>query len=215
MVHRLLLGLCLLTVGACASSVERQTRDLTTDGVRLYRTGRYREARETFEAALALSPGEPNLLYNLGQSYEHSGNLVQAEKVYNDCLFRAPDHPECRHALATLMVKQNRQPEAQRMIEDWLAHSPRCAAAYAEHGWFLRQYGDLPRAQARFQQALQIDPEDRRALVELGQLLEHQQLPGRAMVLYERADRAYPNHPDIKPRLEALRTAGVKRPHPQ
>ena len=101
------------------------------------------------------------------------------------------------------------------MVETWLAQSPHCASAYAEHGWLLRQAGDLPRAHARFQQALEIDPVDRRALIELGQLFEAEKLPGRALVLYERADQAHPNHPDIKPRLEALKTAGVGRPKPE
>jgi len=209
------LGLVLLAAVGCATTAQRETRELTDDGVRLFRAGRYKDARETFEAALARSPGEPNLLYNLGRCHERSGNVVRAEKVYQECLFRAPDHPECRHAVAELMVRQNRQPEAQRMVEDWLARSPRCAAAYAEHGWLLRQTGDLPRAHARFQQALEIDAEDRRALVELAALFEQQRQPERALVLYERADRAHPNHPDVKPRLEALLTAGTARPRPQ
>ncbi len=215
MVRLLVLGLIVLPVSACASSIERETLAMTDDGVRLYRTGRYKDARELFEAALAKSPGEPNLFYNLGQCHEKSGNLVRAEKVYHDCLFRAPDHPECRHALTQMLVRQNRTADAQRMVEDWLARSPRCASAYAEHGWLLRQAGDLPRAHARFQQALEIDPYDRRALVELASLFEYEHLPGRALVLYERADQVYPNHPDIKPRLAALKTAGVARPRPQ
>jgi tetratricopeptide (TPR) repeat protein len=210
-----LLGLILLGASACASSTPRETRALTDDGVRLFRAGRYKDARETFEAALVLAPNEPNLLYNLGRCYERSNQAARAEKVYHQCLFRAPDHPECRHALTELMMKQNRQAEAQRMVEDWLARSPRCAAAYAEHGWLLRQAGDLPRAHARFQQAIEIDPEDRRALLELAALFEQQQQPERALVLYERADRAHPNHPDVKPRLEALRTAGTPRPRPE
>jgi tetratricopeptide (TPR) repeat protein len=200
-------GLLLLCLVGCVSSSERQTRELTQDGVRLYRAGRYKDARQTFEAALALKPGEPALLYNLGQCCERTGNVVRAEQVYQDCLFR--------HALAVLMVKQKRPDDAKQMVETWLTQSPHCAAAYAEHGWLLRQSGDLPRAHARFQQALEIDPLDRRALLELGLLFEEEKLPGRALVLYERADRAYPNHPDIKPRLEALKTAGVARPRPE
>jgi tetratricopeptide (TPR) repeat protein len=208
-------GFFLVLLGGCVSAVGRQTRELTEDGVRLFKAGRYKEASQTFEAALALSPGEPALLYDLGECYERSGNVVRAEQLYNDCIFREPDHPECRHALCVLLVKQKRQGEARQMVETWLKQSPSCASAYAEDGWLWHQAGDLPKAHSRFQDALKFDPVNRRALLELGQLFEETNRPDRALVMYERADRAYPNHPDIKPHLDALRNANVPRPHPE
>jgi tetratricopeptide (TPR) repeat protein len=208
-------GLILVCLAGCVSAEQRQTRELAEEGVRLYKVGRYKEARQTFESALTLSPGEPSLLYDLGQCYERTGNVARAEQLYQECCFRSPDHPECRHALTVLLVKQKREDDAKRMIGDWLARSPKCATAFAEYGWLLHQAGNLPSAQSCFQQALAIDPLDRRALVELAQLFEEEKRPGLALVLYERADRAYPNHPDIKPRLEALLAAHVQRPHPE
>src|SRR5205085_1070565 len=78
----------------------------------------------------------------------------------------------CRHALASLYVRQGHWPEATGLVRDWLAREPQRAAAYAEEGWLWRQAGDLPRAQARLQQALELDPHDPRALTELAQAYE-------------------------------------------
>jgi Tfp pilus assembly protein PilF len=83
-----------------------------------------------------------------------------------------------------------------------------------QDGWRLRQDGDLLQAQARLQQALELDPQNSRALVELGILYELMERPGRALVLYEKALRHDPNQADVSLRVEALRARGVKNPLP-
>jgi len=101
------------------------------------------------------------------------------------------------------------------MVEDWLAREPRLAAAYAEDGWLWRQAGDLPRAQARLQQALELDPHNERALVELGILYETMERPERAVALYERVLADNPRQTAVKRRPALLVSRGIGPPRPE
>jgi tetratricopeptide (TPR) repeat protein len=204
-----------LLILGCESAGHRRADFHTRDGVHLYRSGAIQDARESFEAALALSPGDPTLLYNLGKCHEQLGEMEKAEQRFQECLVRAPNHVEGRHALAAVLVRTARQDEAERMVQEWIAREPGRAAAYAEHGWLLRRKGDLPRAQARLQQALDLDPDDVYSLLEMGRLQEEYQRPARALVLYERASKVNPGHPDVQRQLQALLARGVKHPRPE
>jgi Tfp pilus assembly protein PilF len=203
-----------LAVAACAATAPERLRDLNEDGVHLYQQGSYAQARASFQAALDLKPGDPSLLYNLGQCYDHLGQTERAEQVYRQILERQPNHAECRHALTALLVRTGRRPDAVRMVEDWLRRQPDLAAAYAEDGWLREQYGDLINARGRLQQALERDPHNNLALTELARIYEAMHRPDRAVVLYERALENNPHQPDVARRVSLLRSQGAGPPHP-
>src|SRR5205823_642063 len=150
------------------------------DGVYLFQRGDFRGARETFEVALELSPNDPAVLYNLGQCHDRQNNADRAEHFYQLCLQEDPNHAPCRHALAVLWFRTGKRNDAEHMIEDWLAREAKRADAYVEDAWRLRQDGELTQAQARLQQALELEPRNVRALTELGLLFELLELPERA-----------------------------------
>src|SRR5262249_30898092 len=180
----------------------------------LFQRGDYANARESFQAALALQPEDPALLYNVGRCYARQGDFTKAERCYRACLERSPDHAECRHALSALLVRDGRGAEATRMVKAWLASSPKLAAAHAEDGWLWFQAGDLPRAQACLQEALEIDPHDHTARLELARVYEAMQRRDRAIVLYERLLDHDPHQPEVVRRLNQLRAQGAGRPRP-
>src|SRR5262249_26091618 len=159
----LLLVTCL---AGCPPHVDERARAFTEDGIHLFRRGDYFDARESFEAALALQPGDANLLYNVGQCYDRQGKVGKAEEYYHLCLGRSANHASCRHALAVLLTRAGRRADADRMVLEWLAAEPELADAYAEEGWRLRQNGELQQAMGRFHQALERDPHHVRALTE-------------------------------------------------
>jgi len=206
-------GILMLAAG-CAPTGQERARDYNEDGVYLFQRGDYRSARESFQAAQALTPEDRGLLYNVGQCYDRLGDSANAERCYRDCLQRAANHADCRHALAALLLRGGRGGEAKAMVEEWLAREPKLAAAYAEHGWLLFQAGDLPGAQTRLQQALELDPQDPRALVEMARVYEALQRPDRAVVLYERILQREPRQVEIQRRLNQLQAQGVSRPRP-
>ncbi len=211
---RCIIGATLCFAG-CVTMDQERFRDYNEDGVLMFQYGRYDDARESFHAALRYKPDDPGLKYNIGQCYDRRGDYVRAERTYRECLTLLPDHAACRHALAQLMMRQNRRDEVARMVEDWLRTSPNLASAYALDGWYWRQVGDLPKAQARLQQALEAEPHDVIALMEMGQLYESTGRPDRALVLYQRAKLRDPTHPELSSRINVLLTNGAGRPSPE
>jgi Flp pilus assembly protein TadD len=222
MIHRLLPKLhylratvyCLVGFAGCSSPSQELVRDYNQDGVHLFQTGDYKAALESFQAAQKLAPEDGALYYNIGECYDHLGQSTLAERSYTECIQRAPDHVECRHALASLLVRTGRRDEAERQIHAWLAREPQRAAAYAEDGWLWLQAGDLPRARVRLQQALELDPHEPRALIELARVYEVMHRPDRAVALYERVLERDPTHPEVVKRLNLLRSQGAGPPQP-
>jgi Tfp pilus assembly protein PilF len=202
-------GLC-----GCADTGQERLRLLTEDGVFLYGRGDYENARQSFECALKLKPDDPALLYNVGQCYDRQGAAPRAEQAYQECLQADPNHAPCRHALAVLLLRGGRRKDADDLVEGWLTREPKRADAYALDGWRLRQDGDLLQAQGRLQQALDLDPRNVRALVEMGILYEALERPARALDLYDRALAAEPHQPEVAERAARLRAQGVGRPLP-
>ncbi len=201
------------TVG-CVPLAQDRVRDYNEDGVYLFQQGEFNGARETFQSALELKPNDAVLLFNVGQCYDRMDDVANAERYYNECVVQAPNHAECRHALAKLLVRTGRKDNATQMVQAWLAREPKLAAAYAEDGWLLHEAGDLPGAQTRLHQALQLDPHDMRAQVELARVYEAMQRPDRAVALYERVLALHPREVEIQKRLNQLRSQGIGEPHP-
>jgi tetratricopeptide (TPR) repeat protein len=206
--------LLLPALPGCLTCPDERVQQFTEDGIYLYQRGDYGHARECFEAAAELQPGDANLLYNIAQCHENLGKVDKAQEYYRLCLDRSANHARCRHSLAVLLFRTGRAAEADRMIHDWLASEPELPDALVEDGWRLRQEGQLQQAQARFQQALHHDPHHVRALTEMGLLYEQLQLPERALTLYQRALTRDPKQGELVERVNALKTKGVGLPKP-
>jgi Flp pilus assembly protein TadD len=207
-------GLTLCLIG-CQSTVQERVRDYNTDGVQRQQHGDYAGARQSFQAALELKGDDVELLYHAGECSDRLGDVAGAERFYLACLQREANHTDCRHALCSLLVRSGRRAEAVHMVEDWLARQPKQAAPYAEDAWLWHEVRDLPRAQARLQQALQLDPHNARALHDLGQIYEEMYRFDRALVLYERALSQDPNQPELARRVRELRAQGITPPKPE
>jgi tetratricopeptide (TPR) repeat protein len=199
----------ILGIGACTRPVSEQVHDLNADGVALLVRQDYLAAAAHFEHAAQLDPANPATLYNLGNAAHHLGDWASAERYYDGCLQLDSEHAACRHSYALLLLQQGRREEAWQLIGTWLAARPESADAHAEQGWLLRESGDLPAAQARLETALQLDPGNVRALIELGTLYEQYAYPERARSLYERALRRDSQQLELLTRL-----ARMKRPAP-
>jgi tetratricopeptide (TPR) repeat protein len=204
-----------LTVGACVSPQEERLRDYGEIGTRLYAHGQFREARDTFQAAVALKSDDPHLLYNLGQCHDQLEDYPRARKAYEECLRLSPNHAEGWHALTVLLVRTGNRAEAVARVEGWLKAEPKLGAAYAEDGWLRADDGDLINARGRFQQALMYDPTNNQALIGLARIYAKTDHANRAAALYERALAAHPDQPEVRDALTALRTNGAGRPRPE
>jgi Tfp pilus assembly protein PilF len=205
----------LASLGGCVSSNDERWRIFNEDGVQLFAKGNYREALDSFDYALSLHSQDPVLLYNAAQCHDRLGEVKKAEELYAYCLQRDAKHGDARLALVALKYRTNRVAEANQVIQDWLVHEPNSADSYVADAWRLRHEKAYPQAQARLQQALSIEPRNRRALTEMAILCEIQGMPERSFVLYEQILQREPHQIDIAEHLEQLKAKGVQRPPPQ
>jgi tetratricopeptide (TPR) repeat protein len=203
-----------LLLAGCLPAAQQQSQELSTEGLRLYRSGAYAEARESFRAALAFRPEDPDLLYNLARCHERLKNAAEAEQLYHRVLDRDPDHLEARHALVSRRAEAGQRDAARSMVDAWLKANPNVAGPYIEDAWLRARDGDLDSARARLQQALDREPRHPRALAELARVYVKLDRPDRAIVLYERSLEANPDQPAVAREAEQLRARGVRRPRP-
>jgi Tfp pilus assembly protein PilF len=205
-----------LFAGACAQTMHQdRIRELNEDGAHLLAHGSYAHARETYEAALALQPNDPDILFHLASCHDRLGQGERAEKIYRQCLQSDAKHADCRHALVVLLANSGRRTEADALVQDWMRREPKRASAYVEDGWLLMQDGDLPGARGRLQQGVTLEPRNRQALVQLGQLYEKLGYPDRALVMYERALEVDPDQPDVAAKVKTLHAEKVGPPRPE
>ena len=205
---------CTMLLIGCTSVPQERLRDYSDEGMVLYGQGDFAHAGECFQAALTLKPTDPALLYNVGHCYDRIDKTALAEKYYVACLQQDPNFADCRHAYLALLFRTGRKDQAIQSVEAWLASAPQLAAAYGEEGWLWLQQGDLPRAQARLQQALDLNPHDVNSLINLGQVYETLQRPDRALELYDRALALSPNQLEVSRRIQILRAKGAVPPKP-
>ena len=203
-----------LVIAGCATVADERVKAFDDDGVAMFARGDYAAARDSFEAALMLTPQDPALHYNLGQCHDRMGDWRKAEQYYLTCLQIAPTHGDARQAQTSLLYRTGRKDEANRLIQEWLTQQPKLADAYVLDAWRLRQDNALPQAQGRLQQALALEPHNRRALVELGIVYEMMGMPEQALALYNRALLVDPHQPEVTQRVAAMRAKGIKPPLP-
>jgi Tfp pilus assembly protein PilF len=211
----LLAGLAIPLSGCALPQGEDRAQLFNDDGVHLFSQGDYRSALDSFDLALTLNPQDPGLLFNIAQCYDRLGDVKQAEQYYGYCLVRAPNHGDARLALVEMLYRTGRKPQADRIIEDYLRANPKSADALMLDGRRLREEKALPQAQGRLQQALDAEPTNRRALIEMAVLYEQLKMEDRALVLYERVLTREPNQAQVAECVSRLRDKGIRRPLPE
>lgn len=101
-------------------------RILSAQGAVLDQMGQHEEARRYYESALAIRPGEPSVLSNLGLSYALSKDLPKAEESLREAASRGGTDKRVRQNLALVVGLQGRFKEAQEIAS--AALSPQEAA---------------------------------------------------------------------------------------
>jgi tetratricopeptide (TPR) repeat protein len=105
------------------------TYDLDRQGLELYRQKKYDEALEKFQAAVALRPGDPMILNNLGFLYYSVGRYDDALMNLQKTLTLDPKRKEAHENLADTYLKMGRREDARKEFEQFLALSPTSSRA--------------------------------------------------------------------------------------
>jgi tetratricopeptide (TPR) repeat protein len=205
--------LALVAVGLCGcSSVAAHGQN--AQGVSFYQQGRYQEAVQSFERAIANDPQNADGYYNLAAAYHKMGlasrnehELKQSEDLYNQCLDKNDNHRDAYRGLAVLLAGEGRSDEAFRLLEGWSKNYSSSPTPKVELARLSEEFGRYDVAKEHLLDALQSDPHDARALAALARLRERSGNPSQALAVYQRSLWNNPNQPDVAARISSLQTA--------
>lgn len=135
-------------------STLEQARRLFLDGVAHYQAGRLAQAERQFAGALALAPGRPSVLTNLGAVRLKLGRAEDALLLLEEALAQEPGNAEALGHAGTALAELGRLPEALAMFERSLEADARPAVLWMFRGSALRELGRRDEAAECFREAL-------------------------------------------------------------
>ncbi|MBN1826911.1 MAG: hypothetical protein JW958_11650 [Candidatus Eisenbacteria bacterium] len=151
-------------------------------GILLWEEGRYGEAREHLEAAVALDPSLDPPLYYLGATLFHLLEEDLGESRFREFLERRPGNPSAAGYLGRALMARGEWAEA----KEWLLVAEESLPGNADlQAWLGRtclMLGDREEARRRGDRALRLDPnheEARRLIAEARPEPEREKKPGR------------------------------------
>jgi predicted TPR repeat methyltransferase len=130
-------------------------RALFLEGIAHYQAGRLEAAGQAFAAALALVPGRPSILTNLGAVRLKQGRAQEAVPLLQQALAQEPDNLEALGHCATALAELGQPAPALDLFDRALALDARPAALWTLRGNVLRELGRLEDAAASFRAALE------------------------------------------------------------
>lgn len=117
------------------------------------------EAEAAYERALALRPGDPAALSNLGAVAQRRGQFARAEALLLDAITLAPNHYEAYQHLASVLKRLERLPEALLIQEQALRVRPTYGDAFLKLGATYCAVGRIDDAAELYRRWSAIDPE--------------------------------------------------------
>lgn len=152
-----------------ATSDTGKVQVLLVEGQLLHDKGKYQEAVNTYDKAIALKSDDFDTLYSRSLSLERLGNFDAAEKDLKTLIKLQPDNATVLNALGyMLVVNTNRYEEAEKLIGKALELRPTDAAIMDSMGWMYFRSGKLDKAEEWLRKAYNQlkDPEVASHLVE-------------------------------------------------
>ena len=131
-----------------------QAKQFFLQGIRHYQAGNLEQARQQFEASLALAPGRPSTLTNLGAVRLRLGHFEEAVAILDEAIRADPSNPEARGHRTVALVELGRHEEALASADEVLRQDSRLAPLWTLRGNLLRDLGRQDEAIAAFRAAL-------------------------------------------------------------
>ena len=160
-------------------------------GVGYLRQGDYRRAKDKLNKALEISPKDPTVHATFGVIFQLEGEPALAEKYFKSAIRYDPQSAQSRNSYGAFLFSQNRYQEAAEQLEIAAGNRfyPNRPTVFENLGVAYMRLGEVSKADYAFTRAVQLNPEQPRALVELAGIRFDQQKYVEARELYSRSTR--------------------------
>ncbi|SCX40688.1 tetratricopeptide repeat protein [Nitrosospira sp. Nsp1] len=150
---------------------------------------KYKHCCQKHESGASSAPSAQSISEYLqaGIQYHQSGDLHQAQAIYQRILQVAPDHPGALHFLGLIARQMGKTEIAIELIGKALVFKPDYAEAHGNLGNALRQQGRVDDAIASYRTALRLKPNMVEVYVNLGNALKNQGKLDEAIASYRKA----------------------------
>jgi putative PEP-CTERM system TPR-repeat lipoprotein len=162
------------------------------------KAGRWDEAVDLLEKAVADRPSAVALIGALSGLYARTGNPGKAEAVLNSRLQADPRDVTIRSALASLYMEQKKYDDAVAEYTRVVTERPGDATALNNLAWLYQQKGNLAKARDLAEQAVAAAPRSPLIHDTLGWILLAQGEADKALTYLSTASLSAPTNPDIQ-----------------
>ncbi|MGC4082481.1 MAG: tetratricopeptide repeat protein [Vicinamibacterales bacterium] len=171
------------------------------DGVKAYNAGDFTSAAAAFERAIAKAPAVPELHVNLALAYLRLSRSTDAAAELEKAAALAPNDPHVHFQLGSAYVELKDLPKAAAALELGLSKAtdpkdPLLVDAHVTLGAVYFASNNHEKAQAEYERALAIQPDQPAALLGLGKVQFARNDPKGAVATFERLTAAHPNSPE-------------------
>ncbi|GEM_PF-1109794 len=159
-----------------------------------YRMGQTEKALAAFRQACALSPTDPDMLFNLASLYQERGDLIQARSNYEALVQFNPHHGRGRHNLACCLLALGLHAEAETETLQTLEVEPEWSQTWYLLGHIYDASGRGALALEAYHKAVDFDAGNMDALLTLGQAYFRQYQPNAAADIFAKATQHSGEH---------------------
>jgi tetratricopeptide (TPR) repeat protein len=180
-------------------------------------TGRFpkkEDALKVFEQVTEPDRDRPSVTYTRAMLHERAGNFAEMERLLRALIAQDPKHAHAHNALGYHLADRNeRLPEAYRLIQQALALAPNDAHIIDSMGWVYFRMGKLAEAERYLRNAYK-QQSDAEIAAHLGEVLWAKGQTSEAETFWRAGFLADPRNEVL---LETIRRLGVPpmRIHPQ
>ncbi|KVX41470.1 hypothetical protein WL04_04450 [Burkholderia ubonensis] len=180
-----------------------------TDASILFTAKRYGEAEARLSRAVADFPDDPDLRYDYAMAAEKTGHYTTMEQQLRELIRTQPDNPQAYNALGYSLADRNqRLPEASKLIEKANALAPNDAYIMDSLGWVKFRMGDTAGATKVLRRAYDLQP-NAEIGAHLGEVLWKSGAQEEARTAWRAAQKLEPDNDTLVQTLKRLQINGL------